>query len=258
VDGNDICTLTGAGKQCNCRGSVEDFVVSVHGWCDSEDVRLCPNNFLQMYKRSDVLRVETITECGSRLRQEEGAGARSKQQSASATVRTSPQSSARNAASTKSLSFAGVVAADSVEEWDARGYPVTGMDRVGTPYGAAGQLVGGASAEGAAEDQCGRFASLVCSAQLCCDTLGMKVEGTHNVFWLAKCTKWSLVITPEAPVLEMYVISCGRAVSVSWIQSTPEQARGSCSGLTTVWSAMRGVHCLSLMVVMQLSPHGMS
>ena len=55
----------------------------------------------------------------------------------------------------------------------------------------------------------------MCSAQLCCDTLGMKVEGTHNVFWLAKCTGWSLVSTPEAPVLEMYVVSCGRAVSVS-------------------------------------------
>ena len=107
-------------------------------------------------------------------------------------------------------------AADSVEEWDARGYPARGVDRVGKPYGAAGQLVGGAAAEGtAAEDQCGRFASLMCSAQLCCDTLGMKVEGTHNVFWLAKCTGWSLVSTPEAPVLEMYVVTCGRAVSVS-------------------------------------------
>ena len=68
-----------------------------------------------------------------------------------------------------------------------------GVDRVGKPYGAAGQLVGGANAEGAAaENQCGRFASLVCSAQLCYDTLGMKVEGTHNMFWLAKCTGWSL------------------------------------------------------------------
>jgi hypothetical protein len=33
--------------------------------------------------------------------------------------------------------------------------------------------------------------------------------------WQAKCTGWSLVSTPEAPVLEMYVVSCGRAVSVS-------------------------------------------
>ena len=81
--------------------------------------------------------------------------------------------------------------------------------------GAAAQLVGGAKAEGAGEDQCGRFASSMCSAQLCCDTLGMRVEETHNVFWLAKCTGWPLVSTPEAPVLEVYVASCGRAVSVS-------------------------------------------
>ena len=131
VDGNDIYTLTGAGKRCNCRVNVEDFVVTVHGWSDSEDVRLCPNHFLQLYKRSDVLRVETIAECDSRLRQEEGAGARSEQQSARATVRASPQSSARSAASTNSLSFAGVVAADSVEEWDARGYPARGWTEWG-------------------------------------------------------------------------------------------------------------------------------
>ena len=148
VDGNDIYTLTGAGKRCNCKVNVEDFVVTVHGWSDSEDVRLCPNHFLQLYKRSDVLRVETIAECDSRLRQEEGAGAQSEQQSARAPVRASPQSSARSAASTSSLSFAGVAAADSVEEWDARGYPARGVDRVGKPYGAAGQLVGGAAAEG--------------------------------------------------------------------------------------------------------------
>ena len=140
VDGNDIYTLTGAGKRCNCRVNVEDFVVTVHGWSDSEDVRLCPNHFLQLYKRSDVLRVETIAECDSRLRQEEGAGAQAEQQSARASVRASPQSSARSAASINSLSFAGVVAADSVEEWDARGYPARGVDRVGKPYGAAAYI----------------------------------------------------------------------------------------------------------------------
>ena len=77
VDGNDNYTLTGAGKRCNCKGNVEDFVVTIHGCNDSEDVKLCPNHFLQLYKRSDVLRVETIAECDSRLRQEEGARARS-------------------------------------------------------------------------------------------------------------------------------------------------------------------------------------
>ena len=142
-----LYTLTGAGKRCNCKVDVEDYVVTVHGWRDSEDVRLCPNHFVQLYKRSDLLRVETIAECDSRLRQEEGAGAQAEQQSARASVRASPQSSARSAASTSSLSFAGVHAADSVEEWDARGYPARGVDRVGTPYGAAGQLVGGAAAE---------------------------------------------------------------------------------------------------------------
>ena len=126
VDGNDIYTLTDAGKRCNCKGNVEDFVVTIHGWSDSEVVRLCPNHFLQLYKRSDVLRVETITECDSKLRQEEGVGARSEQKSARATVRASPQSSARNATSTNSLSFTEVVAADSVEEWDARGHPTRG------------------------------------------------------------------------------------------------------------------------------------
>ena len=214
--GDTLYTLTGAGKRCNCKLDVEDYVVTVYGWPCSEDVRLCPKHFVQLHKRGDLLRVETIAECDSRLRQEEGAGAQAEQQSARASVRASPQSSARSAASTSSMSFAGVAAADSVEEWDARGYPARGVDRVGKPYGAAGQLVGGAAAEGTtAEDQCGRFASLMCSAQLCCDTLGMKVEGTHNVFWLAKCTGWSLVSTPEAPVLEMYVVTCGRAVSVS-------------------------------------------
>ena len=262
VDGNDIYTLTGAGKRCSCKVNVEDFVVTVHGWSESEDVRLCPNHFLQLYKRSDVLEVETIAECASRLRQEEGAGAQSEQQSARAPVRASPQSSARSAASTSSMSFAGVAAADSVEEWDARGYPARGVDRVGKPYGAAGQRVGGAAAEGtAAEDQCGRFASLMCSAQLCCDTLGMKVEGTHNVFWLAKCTGWSLVSTPEAPVLEMYVVSCGRAVSVSvdsvsnrtgaWqLQWLDDSLVGSaqdgapefdgCDAAGTTWSELKG------------------
>ena len=75
VDGNDIYILTGAGERCNCRANVDDFVVTIHGWSESEDVRLCPNHFLQLYKRSDVLRVETIAECDSRLRQEEAAGA---------------------------------------------------------------------------------------------------------------------------------------------------------------------------------------
>ena len=132
VDGNDIYTLTGAGKRCNCKVNVEDCVVTVHGWDDSEDVRLYPNRFLQLYKRSDVLRVETIAECDSRLRQEEGAGAQSEQQSARAPARASPQGSARSSASTTSLSFAGVVAADTVES-DARGYPARGVDtgRVG-------------------------------------------------------------------------------------------------------------------------------
>ena len=214
--GNDLYTLTGAGKRCNCKLDVEDYVVTVYGWPCSEDVRLCPKHFVQLHKRGDLLRVETIAECDSRLRQEEGAGAQAEQQSARAPVRASPQSSARSAASTNSSSFDGMQAADSVEEWDARGYPERGVDRVGKPYGAVAQLVGGVQAEMAAvQDQCGRFASLMCSAQLCCDTLGMKVEGTHNVFWLAKCTGWSLVSTPEAPVLEMYVVTCGRAVSVS-------------------------------------------
>ena len=147
VDGNDIYTLTGAGKRCSCRANVEDFVVTVHGWSESEDVRLCPNHFLQLYKQSDLLEVKTIAECASRLRQEEGAGAQGEQQSARAPVRASPQSSARSAGSTSSLSFVGVQAADSVEEWDARGYPERGVDRVGKPYGAAAQLVGGAKAE---------------------------------------------------------------------------------------------------------------
>ena len=262
-EGGDILyTLKGAGKRCNCKLDVEDYVVTVHGWPCSEDVRLCPKHFVQLYKRGDLLRVETIAECDSRLRQEEGAGAQAEQQSARASVRASPQSSARSAASTSSLSFAGVQAADSVEEWDARGYPVRGVDRVGTPYGAAGQLVGGAAAEGAAaENQSGRFASLRCSAQLCCDTLGMKVEGTHDVFWLAKCTGWSLVSTPEAPVLEMYVVSCGRAVSVSvdavsnrtgaWqLQWLDDSLVGSaqdgapefdgCDAAGTTWSELKG------------------
>ena len=47
----------------------------------------------------------------------------------------------------------------AVEECDARGYPARGVDRVGKPYGAAAQLVGVAKAEGAGEDQCGRFGS---------------------------------------------------------------------------------------------------
>ena len=137
-EGGDLLyTLKGAGKRCNCKLDVEDYVVTVHGWPCSEDVRLCPKHFVQLYKRGDLLRVETIEECDSRLRQEEGAGAQAEQQSARASVRASPQSSARSAASTSSLSFAGVQAADSVEEWDARGYPVRGVDRVGTPYGAA-------------------------------------------------------------------------------------------------------------------------
>ena len=262
-EGGDILyTLKGAGKRCNCKLDVEDYVVTVHGWPCSEDVRLCPKHFVQLYKRGDLLRVETIEECDSRLRQEEGAGAQAEQQSARASVRASPQSSARSAASTSSLSFAGVQAADSVEKWDARGYPVRGVDRVGTPYGAARQLVGGAAAEGAAaDDQCGRFASLRCSAQLCCDTLGMKVEGTHNVFWLAKCTGWSVVSTPEAPVLEMYVVTCGRAVSVSvesisnrtsaWqLQWIDDSLVGSaqdgapefdgCGAAGTTWSELKG------------------
>ena len=126
---------------------------------------------------------------------------------------------------------------------------------------AGSKLVGGAKAEGAGEDQCGRFASLMCSAQPCCDTLGMKVEGTHNVFWLAKCTGWSLVSTPEAPVLEMYVVSCGRAVSVSvdsvsnrtgaWqLQWLDDSLVGSaqdgapefdgCDAAGTTWSELKG------------------
>ena len=216
VDGNDIYTLTGAGKRCSCKVNVEDFVVTVHGWSESEDVRLCPNHFLQLYKRSDVLEVETIAECASRLRQEEGAGAQAEQQSARAPVRASPQSSARSAASTSSLSFAGVASSRlsggvGCERLSSQGGGQSGETlRRG---GAAGRWC--SSRRAAAEDQCGRFASLMCSAQLCCDTLGMKVEGTHNVFWLAKCTGWSLVSTPEAPVLEMYVVTCGRAVSVS-------------------------------------------
>jgi len=153
VDGNDIYTLTGAGERCNCKVNVEDCVVTVHGWDDSEDVRLCPNHFFQLYKRKDVLRVETIAECDSRLRQEEGAGAQLEQQSARAPARASPQGSARSSASTASLSFAGVVAADTVEESDARGYPARGVDRVGKPYGAAAQLVGVAMAEGAKREQ---------------------------------------------------------------------------------------------------------
>ena len=104
----------------------------------------------------------------------------------------------------------------------------------------------------------------MCSAQLCCDTLGMKVEGTHNVFWLAKCTGWSLVstCTPEAPVLEMYVVTCGRAVSVSvesisnrtgaWqLQWIDDSLVGSaqdgapefdgCDAAGTPWSELQGV-----------------
>ena len=260
--GDTLYTLTGAGKRCNCKLDVEDYVVTVHGWTCSEDVRLCPKHFVQLHKRGDVVRVETIEECDNRLRQEEAAEAQPEQQSARAPARASPQGSARSTASTCSLSYAGVAAADTVEEWDARGYPARGVDRVGTPYGAARQLVGGAEAEGvAAKDQCGRFASLMCSAQLCCDTLGMKVEGTHDVFWLAKCTGWSLVSTPEAPVLEMYVVTCGRAVSVSvdsvsnrtgawqlqWIDdSLVGNARSAmpqfdgCDAAGTPWNELRG------------------
>ena len=113
--GNDLYTLTGAGKRCNCKVNVEDCVVTVYGWDDSEDVRLCPNHFLQLHKRSDLLRVETIEQCDRRLRQEEAAGAQSEQQSARAPARASPQGSARSSASTTSLSFAGVVAADTLQ-----------------------------------------------------------------------------------------------------------------------------------------------
>ena len=106
--------------------------------------------------------LESIEECAERVAQEEAGaqGAQSEQQSAGAIVRASPQSSARSAASTSSLSFAGVAAADSVEEWDARGYPARGVDRVGKPYGAAGQLVGGASAEGSSRRSVWSFCQL--------------------------------------------------------------------------------------------------
>ena len=92
VDGNDIYTLTGAGKRCSCRVNVEDFVVTVHGWSESEDVRLCPNHFLQLYKRSDVLEIETIAECASRLLK---AGGRCRRAGRTAV---SPRTSARFAA----------------------------------------------------------------------------------------------------------------------------------------------------------------
>ena len=110
------------------------------------------------------------------------------------------------------------------------------MDRVGKPYGAAAQLVGGVKAElAAAEDQCGRFASLMCSAQLCCDTLGMKVEGTHNVFWLAKCTGWSLVWSHWCPHQRLQCWRCtwlrvAELCRYRWTQSVTEQARDSYSG----------------------------
>ena len=55
VDGNDIYILTGAGKRCSCRVNVGDFVITVHGWDDSEDVRLCPNHFLQLSVTSEAM-----------------------------------------------------------------------------------------------------------------------------------------------------------------------------------------------------------
>ena len=216
IMGDGLYTLTASAKRCHAKSDVEDYATTYDGWLEKLDVGLCPEHYCQL-RRSKLVDLESIEECAERVaQQEEAAGAQAEQQSARASMRASPQSSARSASSTSSLSFVGVQAADSVEEWDTRGYPERDVDRVGKPYGAAAQLVGGVKAEmAAAEDQCGRFASLMCSAHLCCDTLGMKVEGTHNVFWLAKCTGWSLVSTQEAPVLEMYVVTCGRAVSVS-------------------------------------------
>ena len=131
---------------------------------------------------------------------------------------------------------------------------------MGKFYGAMAQLVVGASAEEAAEGQCGRFDSLMCSAQLCCDTSGTKVEGTHNVFWLAKCIGWSLVSTPEAPVLEMVVVSCGRAVLVSVDSVSNKTGAWQLQWIddSFSWSAMRVAQCLSLMGAMRLAPRGMS
>ena len=193
---------------------VEDYVVTSMGG-PKEDRQLCPKHFAS-FTSEGLLVVETIAECASRLRQEEGAGAQSEQQSARAPVRASPQSSARSAASTSSCPSQECQQPTQWRSGMREGIQPGVWTEWGSPTAQRGSVVGGAAAErAAAEDQCGRFASLMCSAQLCCDTLGMKVEGTHNVFWLAKCTGWSLVSTPEAPVLEMYVVTCGRAVSVS-------------------------------------------
>ena len=214
-EGNELYTLHGASKRCGCKQDVEDYVVTFDGWTDSEDVRLCPKHYVQLLRRKDLLLVETMVEVRDRFEREEAEGAAAEQPTASAPSRDSVVTSARSTASAGSFSWAGVAAANSIEEVDGKGYPARGMDRLGRPYGAAAQLVGEDKAEGAGEDRCGQFASLGCSAELCGDSLGMKVEGAHTVFWVVKCTGWSLDSTPEAPILEMYVVSCGRAVSVS-------------------------------------------
>ena len=132
--------------------------------------------------------------------------------SAAAAHRARLQKDLRSTASSSSASYAGVTAANTVEVWDDRGYPSRGVDRTGRPYGAGAHAVGRGevTAESVVDQQCGQFASLVCSAQFCCDQLGMAVQGGHD-----KCTGRALDSTAEAPIFELYVVSCGKVLTVA-------------------------------------------
>ena len=121
--GEGLYALAAAAKRCHAKSDVEDYVITYDEWPEMLDACLC------QLRKSNLLVLESSEECAERVAQEkEGAGAQAEQQSARASVRASPQSLTRSAASTSSLFFVGVQAADSVEEWDARGYQERGVD----------------------------------------------------------------------------------------------------------------------------------
>ena len=43
----------------------------------------------------------------------------------------------------------------------------------------------------------------------------MAVQGTHDITWLTKCTGRALDSTAEAPIFELYVVSCGKVLTVA-------------------------------------------
>ena len=45
----------------------------------------------------------------------------------------------------------------------------------------------------------------------------MAVQGAHDVIWLAKCTDRALDSPAEAPIFELYVVSCGKLMTVAGV-----------------------------------------